>query len=99
MTAAPNNQTNKEIVLSDNSSYSYSLAPYEMKNTLGHVVAILEEFTFIRKGLIYDPEIYKLYRTREGNWYEPNTANPLRDMALLRKLKSALENRVATEAV
>lgn len=37
-----------------------------MKNVLGAVVAILDEYSFTKKGT---SETFKLFRTKEGNWY------------------------------
>ncbi|HUZ61563.1 MAG TPA: hypothetical protein VMU83_22490 [Hanamia sp.] len=69
-------QSKNEIILSDNSKFFYSIRPFEMTNILGHVVAILQEYTFVKIDDSNNELSYKLYRTKEGNWYEINSELP-----------------------
>ena len=93
MIPAPTNQTNKEITLPDNSKYSYTISAYEVKNALGNVVAVLEEYTFTKIVPLNSNVSYKLYRTKEGNWYELDSADPLPNNELLRELKNAFDKK------
>jgi hypothetical protein len=44
MRDALKNVFGKELILDDGNCYLYSIQPYEMKNVLGAVVAILDEY-------------------------------------------------------
>lgn len=61
----------KKIVLGDNSLFSYTIKKVEIVNVLGSVVAVLDEY-FITNSA---GEKYKLYKTKEGNWYDIPEAN------------------------
>jgi hypothetical protein len=61
----------KEIILNDNSRFSYSIKQVQITNILGAAVAVLNEY-FITKSA---GENYKLYKTKEGNWYDVPEAN------------------------
>lgn len=67
MRDALKNVFGKELILEDGNCFLYTIQPYEMKNVLGAVVALLDEYSFTRKGT---SETFKLYRTNEGNWYD-----------------------------
>ncbi len=56
----------KEIFLKDNSRFSYIIKQVEITNILGAAVAVLDEY-FITSSA---GENYKLYKTKEGNWYD-----------------------------
>ena len=75
------------IQLKDGRQFTYQVIPTEIKNMLGAVAAILDEY------IITDSEhtIYKLYRTTEGNWYDfPDTNNTGRNAELI-LLKTAFD--------
>jgi hypothetical protein len=91
MIPAPEIDANAEIVLPDNSRYVYTVSPFEMTNALGNVVAILQEYTFTKIGDNNGISFCKLYRTKEGNWYEINTMNPSSENTVLRYLKTAFD--------
>lgn len=61
----------REITLADNSRFSYTVKQVEITNTLGAAVAVLDEY-FITN---YAGKNYKLYKTKEGNWYDVAEAN------------------------
>lgn len=75
----------KEIVLGDNSRFSYTIKQVEVRNILGAAVAVLDEY------FITNPtgENYKLYKTKEGNWYDVPEANTgvAKNILLALKLK------------
>lgn len=68
-----------EIKVQDGNRYVYTTAFVKVENPLGIVKATLKEYTLYK---IAETEILigKLYRTKEGNWYDMpgNTSiNPL----------------------
>lgn len=77
----------KEIVLSDNSRFSYSIKQVQITNILGVAVAVLDEY-FITNST---EEIYKLYKTKEGNWYDMPEANNGVDKSVLLGLKLGID--------
>ena len=76
-----------EIILEDGGPYFYTIRPFEMKNVLGVVVAVLDEYLFTKSGT---SETYKLYRTKEGNWYEISNSVPVENIPILRELKTVI---------
>lgn len=80
-----------EIVLDNNQRFHYTVHPFEMKNSLGKVVALLQEYEIISSPVVPDQSFYKLYKTREGNWYEIESENSKPDK-IIRELKSAINS-------
>jgi hypothetical protein len=78
----------KEIVLSDNSRFSYTIKQVEITNALGAAVAVLDEY-FITNSA---GENYKLYKTKEDNWYDVPEANKGVDKSILLELKLGIDN-------
>jgi hypothetical protein len=78
----------KEIVLSDNSRFSYSIKQVQITNILGAAVAVLDEY-FITNSA---GESYKLYKTKEGNWYDVPEANKGIDKGVLLGLKLGIDS-------
>ncbi|HET7116944.1 MAG TPA: hypothetical protein VFI29_10665 [Hanamia sp.] len=85
------NITNNQIIIQDDEEYFYSVSPYEMTNVLGSVIAILQEYTLTRMDGASELHPYKLYKTKEGNWYEINSSAPSPENNILRKLKTAID--------
>ena len=81
----------QQITLEDNSTYYYSVEPYEMMNALGMAIAPLREFKIFRNGEENEPVFYKLYKTKEGSWYEISSLQPSIDYSILRKLKTGID--------
>jgi len=79
----------KEIVLSDNSRFSYSVKQVQITNILGAAVAVLDEY-FITNSA---GENYKLYKTKEGNWYDVPEANKGIDKGVLLRLKLGIDSK------
>ena len=77
----------KEIILEDGGHYFYAIQPFEMKNMLGAVVAVLNEYLFTKSET---SETYKLYRTKEGNWYEISNSFSVENIPVLRELKTVI---------
>lgn len=73
----------KEVFLNGNSRFSYTIKQVEITNTLGAAVAVLDEY-FITNS---DGESYKLYKTKEGNWYDVPEVNKGIDKGVLMGLK------------
>ena len=83
--------TTNQIIIQDEEEYFYSVTPFEMTNALGSVVAILQEYTFKKINGTSELHPYKLYKTKEGNWYEINPSAPSLENNILRKLKTAID--------
>lgn len=59
-----------QVVLEDGSVFYYSVFPYELKNALGNIIAVLQEYNFTKEGDNNGQLSCKLYRTKEVNWYD-----------------------------
>lgn len=87
MRDALKNVFGKELVLDNGNCYLYSVQPYEMKNVLGATVAILDEYSFTKKGTL---ETFKLFRTKEGNWYNVVENTGTTQTQLFLEIKTAI---------
>jgi hypothetical protein len=76
-----------KFILAENKQYSYTVQPFELTNILGAVVAVLDEY-FITDS---SSENYKLYKTKEGNWYDVNNVTLGNENRILGMLKIAIE--------
>ena len=83
--------TTNQVILADNTQYFYTINPFQLTNALGNVVAVLREFVFIKNGENNEQFSYKLYKTKEGNWYEIPGENPSAANDIIRSLKSAID--------
>jgi hypothetical protein len=81
----------KEIILEDGSHFYYTTNPYELKNALGNTIALLQEYNFTKKEEPH-PFTCKLYKTKEGNWYDIEEAK-IGEQKILRMLKSAIDSK------
>jgi len=81
----------REIVLDNNQKFHYTVHPFEMKNSLGKVIALLQEYVITTSDTIVDPSYYKLYKTKEGYWYEIEAENS-KPQKIIRQLKSAINS-------
>ena len=93
MRDALNNLFSNQINLEDNSQFYYTISPYELTNTLGNIIAVLQEYNFTKECDNNGQFSCKLYRTKEGNWYDFEEANVTVNKAVLRALKSAVDNQ------
>lgn len=59
----------KEIIVQDGNRYVYTTTFTDARNPLGIIKATLKEYTIYK---LAEPKslIGKLYRTKEGNWYD-----------------------------
>lgn len=87
MRDALKNVFGKELILDNGNCYLYTIQPYEMKNVLGAVVALLYEYSFTKKGV---SETFKLYRTKEGNWYNLGENTNAAETQLFLEIKTAI---------
>jgi hypothetical protein len=75
-----------QIFLEDGGHYFYTVKPVEIRNILGASIAILDEYIVTNST----GEIYKLYKTKEGNWYDMPEANSQSAKPVLLALKLAI---------
>ncbi len=87
MRDALKNVFGKELILVTGNCYLYTIQPYEMKNVLGAVVALLDEYSFTKKGT---SETFKLYRTKEGNWYDLGENTDIAQTQVFLEIKTAI---------
>lgn len=81
-----------QLTLQDGSQFWYSILPYELLNPVGASVAILSEYSFSTKD--QPAELFcKLYRTKEGNWYDIKEAKMHAENHIIRMLKAAVEQK------
>ncbi|CAN5775715.1 hypothetical protein BH10BAC2_BH10BAC2_40010 [soil metagenome] len=83
---------NNQIILENKSRYFYTVKPFEMTNILGNVIAVLEEYTFVRNELNNEDVIYKFYKTKEGSWYDMEEPKLFLEKAVIRMLKTAIDS-------
>lgn len=93
MRDALKNLFSNQIVVEDNSLFYYTITPYQLTNSLGNSIAILQEYTFTKKDDNSGQFSCKLYRTKEGNWYDIQEANRGVEKAIIRMLKSAIDSK------
>lgn len=91
MRDALKNLFSNQIILEDNSQFYYTITPYELTNALGNIIAILQEYNFTKKDDTNGQFSCKLYRTKEGNWYDIEVAKLVSEKGILRLLKSAID--------
>jgi hypothetical protein len=80
-----------QITLEDKSQFYYTVKPYELTNMLGNVIAVLQEYHFTKKEETAMPLSCKLYKTKEGSWYDIEETKIVSEKAVLRMLKSAID--------
>jgi hypothetical protein len=92
MRDALKNLFSNQITLEDNSQFYYTITPYELTNALGNIIAVLQEYNFTKEGDNSIEFSCKLYRTKEGNWYDVQDENIGFEKGILLALKLALDN-------
>jgi hypothetical protein len=92
MRDALKNLFSNQITLEDNSQFYYTVSPYELTNALGSIIAVLQEYNFTKKDDNDGQFSCKLYRTKEGNWYDIEEANPVENNNIFRALKLTIDN-------
>ena len=96
MRDALKNIFSNQITLQDNSQFYYTIKPYELTNALGNGIAILQEYAFTKKEDHNGQFSCKLYKTKEGNWYDIEEAKIITEKNILRMLKSAIDIKETT---
>jgi hypothetical protein len=91
MRDALKNLFSNQITLEDNSLFYYTIKPYELTNALGNIIAVLQEYNFTKKDDNNGQFFCKLYRTKEGNWYDIEDEKIVTEKGILRLLKSAID--------
>jgi hypothetical protein len=91
MRDALKNLFSNQITLEDNSLFYYTIKPYELTNALGNIIAVLQEYNFTKKDDNNGQFSCKLYKTKEGNWYDIEVAKIVTEKGILRLLKSAID--------
>ena len=91
MRDAITNLFSNQITLEDNSQFYYTISLYELTNALGNIIAVLQEYNFTRNDDNSGQFSCKLYRTKEGNWYDIEVTKIVTEKGILRLLKSAIE--------
>lgn len=82
-------EESKEITLDDGSSFSCTIRQVEIINILGTGVAVLDEYLITNSA----GGNYKLYKTKEGNWYDVPEANTGVAMNILLALKLKIDTQ------
>jgi hypothetical protein len=62
-----------------------------LKNALGNNIAVLQEYYFTKKREDADQNFCKLYKTKDGNWYDFPDSKTTAEKGTLRLLKSAID--------
>ena len=93
MRDALRNLFSNQIILEDNSQFYYTISPYELINALGSIITVLQEYNFTKKGDNNGQFTCKLYRTKEGYWYDIEEAKIVTEKSILRMLKSAIDTK------
>jgi len=97
MREALKNLFSNKITLENGVQYYYSIKPYELTNALGNVIALLQQYHFSPAEGNHAKAEYKLYKTKEGNWYDVEQTGVLTEKGVLRMLKSAIDKKEGTE--
>ena len=85
------NLFSQQIILADGSVFYYTIKPYELTNALGNIIVVLQEYNFAKKDNNNNQFSCKLYKTKEGNWYNIEEAKTGKKNSVLRMLKSAID--------
>lgn len=79
----------RQINFGDNNQFSYTRKQVEIKNILGAAVAVLDEYSITDSAGVN----YKLYKTKDGNWYDLPDANTGISKSILLALKLKIDNQ------
>ncbi|NOT90778.1 hypothetical protein [Ferruginibacter sp.] len=93
MRDALKNLYNNQITLEDNNQFYYTIKPYELTNALGNIIAVLQEYNFTKEGDNNGQFYCKLYKTKEGNWYDVEEMNKGIDSNMIMLLKLATNSQ------
>jgi hypothetical protein len=93
MRDALTNLFRNQITLEDKSQFYYAISPFELTNALGNIIAVLQEYNFTKKDDNSGQFSCKLYKTKEGNWYDFEDAKTTVEKVTLRMLKSGIDTK------
>ena len=99
MRDALKNLFSNQIILEDNGQFYYTITPYELTNALGNIIAVFQEYNFTKKDDNNGQFSCKLYKTKEGNWYEVPEVNKHINNAVLMALKWAINSQENCETL
>ena len=99
MRDALKNLFSNQIILEDNIQFYYTITPYELTNALGNIIAVLQEYNFTKKDDNNGQFSCKLYRTKEGNWYDLPEINKVTNNTALIALKLAINSQENCETL
>ncbi len=91
MREALKNLFSKQITLEDGNIYFYTVQPFELNNAVGNLIAVLQQYTLTKKDDITGLFSCKLYRTKDGNWYDFEEPASMDEKKQIRMLKSAID--------
>jgi hypothetical protein len=82
-----------KIVLNANEVYYFEKRQTGVHNFLGNLSAMLTEYCITRKNnlTISDEPLFSLFKTKEGNWYEPDEPLQHADIMLRRYIKTSID--------
>jgi hypothetical protein len=83
----------KILLLEEGQKYFYTINPVQITNVLGNSVTLLLEYSITD----VNGKNHKLYKTKEGNWYDIPEANFAVDNIVLMSLKSAINSQEIKE--
>ena len=83
----------KVILLGDGQRYLYTINPVQITNVLGNSITQLQEYSITD----LNGKNHKLYKTKEGNWYDLPEANFTVDNTASMSLKSAINSQEIKE--
>ena len=82
---------NRELVLTDGSSYNFFTSFVNIEYPLGQVRAMLTEYTLTEATTNQGTIVYKLHKTKDGYWYDhPFMEKP--GAFLMMNLKKAIDD-------
>lgn len=88
-----------QITLENKSQFYYTVKPFELTNALGNIIAVLQEYHFTKKDDIEGQLFCKLYKTKEGSWYDLQDGCSFSEKSVLRMLKSAIDSKENNTAI
>ena len=87
------NLSGNQVILEDNTIFYYIIKPYELKNPLGNIVVVLQEYNFTKEEDTDGAFTCKLYKTKEDNWYDLEEDTSMPGKALTRMLKASINEK------
>jgi hypothetical protein len=85
------NVFSNQVMLEDKTHFYYVVQPFELTNALGNTIAVLQEYSFTKKDDSVSMFTCKLYKTKEGNWYDIEDIAVTHNKTVIRMLKSAID--------